>query len=97
MALPKQAPCFLGVIVLFLLVGRAHAFGAGNIAGISKVEGQNWRHGDLEDTLLQIVAARIMSGKKFDKLNVSRTCTQLLLLYTTLLASLVTRSFQLLL
>lgn len=30
------------------------------------------RHGDLEDTLLTIVMARVAGGKKFDKLNVSR-------------------------
>ncbi|KAK7743634.1 hypothetical protein SLS53_004170 [Cytospora paraplurivora] len=37
------------------------------------VEGQNWRHGDIEDTLLKILMARAVGGKKFDKLMVSRT------------------------
>ena len=31
----------VGLIILIGLVRPAHAFGAGNIAGISKVEGQN--------------------------------------------------------
>jgi hypothetical protein len=38
----------------------------------SKIEGQNWRHGDLEDTLLTIVASKAMGGKKFSKLDVKR-------------------------
>ncbi|KIW87528.1 uncharacterized protein Z519_11851 [Cladophialophora bantiana CBS 173.52] len=39
---------FLGLILFTL---QAHAFGAGNIASISAVEGKNWRHGDIEDVL----------------------------------------------
>lgn len=61
--------CAIGIV---LLAKPAHAFGAGNIGSTSKVEGQNWRHGDLEDTLLSIVAARAMGGKKFSKLDVKR-------------------------
>lgn len=41
MAISKPSPLVLGLIVFFLLVRPARAFGAGNIAGISKVEGQN--------------------------------------------------------
>ncbi|KAL2862249.1 Het-C domain-containing protein [Aspergillus lucknowensis] len=41
-------------LVLLLLPWQAHAFGAGNIASISKVEGKNWRHGDIEDMLKTI-------------------------------------------
>jgi hypothetical protein len=41
MAFINQTSLLLGVITLFLLVRPTHAFGAGNIAGISKVEGQN--------------------------------------------------------
>lgn len=37
----KMTPLLMGVIVLFLFAGNVHAFGAGNIASISKVEGQN--------------------------------------------------------
>jgi hypothetical protein len=61
--------CTIGIL---LLAGSAHAFGAGNIGSTSKIEGQNWRHGDLEDTLLTIIASRAMGGKKFSKLDVKR-------------------------
>ncbi|KAG7292458.1 hypothetical protein NEMBOFW57_002493 [Staphylotrichum longicolle] len=68
----KPYPFLLGFIVLFCFVQPTLAFGAGNIAGISKIEGQNWRHGDIEDALLKIVMARAVGGKRFDKLMVSR-------------------------
>ncbi|KAL4909308.1 hypothetical protein BDW74DRAFT_79966 [Aspergillus multicolor] len=41
-------------LILLLLPCQVHAFGAGNIASISKVEGKNWRHGDIEDMLKTI-------------------------------------------
>ncbi|KAF9882932.1 hypothetical protein FE257_004867 [Aspergillus nanangensis] len=41
-------------LFLVLLPSPAHAFGAGNIASISTVEGKNWRHGDIEDMLKTI-------------------------------------------
>ncbi|KXX82927.1 ATP-dependent RNA helicase DDX42 [Madurella mycetomatis] len=72
MATFKPYPFLLGFIVLFCFVRPTLAFGAGNIAGISKVEGLNWRHGDIEDVLLKICMARVAGGKKFDKLMVSR-------------------------
>ncbi|GFF58617.1 hypothetical protein IFM51744_10735 [Aspergillus udagawae] len=62
----------LSILLLLLLSGRAHAFGAGNIASISQVEGQNWRHGDIEDTLLTLFLARAAGGRKFGKLDVQR-------------------------
>ncbi|EPS35565.1 hypothetical protein H072_11066 [Dactylellina haptotyla CBS 200.50] len=62
----------LALVVLVFCTRPTLAFGAGNVAGVSKVEGVNWRHGDIEDTLLTIVLARAMGGKKFDKLAVSR-------------------------
>ncbi|KAI2641108.1 NIMA-interacting protein tinc [Xylaria nigripes] len=65
-------PSLLGLAVLLIFARPALAFGAGNIAGISKVEGQNWRHGDIEDTLLTLLMARAVGGKKFSKLMVSR-------------------------
>jgi hypothetical protein len=65
---------FFCAIGLVLLARPAAAFGAGNIASISKVEGINWRHGDIEDTLLTLAAAKAMSGKKFGKLDVKRVC-----------------------
>ncbi|KAF4125022.1 Heterokaryon incompatibility protein Het-C [Geosmithia morbida] len=50
------------------------AFGAGNIASISKVEHKNWRHGDIEDVLLSLAAAQAYNGgKKFTKMMVSQT------------------------
>lgn len=68
----REYPFILGFIVLFWFVRPTLAFGAGNIAGISSVEGQNWRHGDIEDALLKIMMARAVGGKRFDKLMVSR-------------------------
>ncbi|KPM37148.1 hypothetical protein AK830_g9420 [Neonectria ditissima] len=62
----------VGLIILVGLASPAFAFGAGNIASISKVEGQNWRHGDIEDALLTLTMARALNGKKFNKLTVSR-------------------------
>jgi hypothetical protein len=64
---------FLSVaVVLVLHSAQVAAFGAGNIASISAIEGQNWRHGDIEDTLLNIVLARVAGGKKFTKMDVKR-------------------------
>ncbi|KAG5985419.1 hypothetical protein E4U55_002340 [Claviceps digitariae] len=65
-------PLVLGFIVLVALVGPAAAFGAGNIGSTSKVEGQNWRHGDIEDALLTLAMAQAMKHKKFNKIMVSR-------------------------
>ncbi|KAI1624594.1 heterokaryon incompatibility protein Het-C-domain-containing protein [Exophiala viscosa] len=51
----------VGLILLLALVlftARAHAFGAGNIASISSVEGKNWRHGDIEDVLKTIACIK---------------------------------------
>ena len=68
-----QTPFLLGtLIVLFFFTGGAHAFGAGNVASISKVEGENWRHGDIEDVLLKLTFARAAGGKKFNDINVAR-------------------------
>ena len=41
-------------------------------ASLSSIEGQNWRHGDIEDTLLNILMSRAAGGKKFSKLDVKR-------------------------
>ncbi|KIY03811.1 uncharacterized protein Z520_00502 [Fonsecaea multimorphosa CBS 102226] len=46
---------FLGLILFTL---QAQAFGAGNIASISAVEGKNWRHGDIEDVLKTVACIR---------------------------------------
>lgn len=37
----KMTPLLWGLALLFLFAKPTHAFGAGNIASISKVEGQN--------------------------------------------------------
>lgn len=38
-----------------MLTNAQLAFGAGNIPTLAKVEGQNFRHGDIEDTLKKLV------------------------------------------
>ncbi|KAI9705812.1 MAG: hypothetical protein M1836_005218 [Candelina mexicana] len=62
-------PCLL---LLVLLARPTHAFGAGNIASTARIEGQNWRHGDIEDTLLTLLISRAAGGKKFSKMDVKR-------------------------
>ncbi|TQN69713.1 hypothetical protein CSHISOI_05825 [Colletotrichum shisoi] len=68
----RSYPLLVGLLVLVCLARPTYAFGAGNIASISKIEGQNWRHGDIEDALLTLAMARAMNGKKFSKMMVSR-------------------------
>ena len=46
------------VVLLVFLPSPADAFGAGNIASISKIEGHNWRHGDIEDMLKTVAFLR---------------------------------------
>ncbi|DAA76944.1 TPA_exp: Uncharacterized protein A8136_7173 [Trichophyton benhamiae CBS 112371] len=41
----------LVALLLVVLPARVEAFGAGNIASVSAVEGKNWRHGDIEDVI----------------------------------------------
>jgi hypothetical protein len=55
--------------VVFLLSAKVHAFGAGNIASVSKIEGKNWRHGDIED-MLKTVA--FLKGHKWTSMMVKR-------------------------
>ncbi|CEL06718.1 Putative NIMA-interacting protein TinC [Aspergillus calidoustus] len=66
----SNLPLFL--FVFFCFSSKVHAFGAGNIASLSKIEGQNWRHGDIEDVLLTLALARVAGGRKFSKLDVQR-------------------------
>lgn len=40
---------------LCLLLGCVAAFGAGNIPSFGKIEGSAFRHGDIEDILLQLI------------------------------------------
>jgi hypothetical protein len=46
-----KVPLLLLLCVVLLCATPANAFGAGNIASLSKIEGHNWRHGDIEDLL----------------------------------------------
>lgn len=62
----------LSLLILVAFSSQVHAFGAGNIASLSKLEGQNWRHGDIEDALLALFLAKVAGGKKFGKLDVKR-------------------------
>ena len=59
----------LSIAVLLCLTTPAHAFGAGNIASISRVEGHNWRHGDIED-MLKTVAC--LKGHKWTSMMIKR-------------------------
>lgn len=64
---------FLSCVVLLVFLARpSHAFGAGNIASTAKIEGSNWRHGDIEDTLLGLLMTSASGGKKFTKMDVKR-------------------------
>jgi hypothetical protein len=61
------------LLILLVFIRPAHAFGAGNIASLAKIEGINWRHGDIEDTLLALMVAKIMRHRgTFNKLDVKR-------------------------
>ena len=60
---------FLCVLVALAFIPQATAFGAGNIASISAVEGHNWRHGDIED-LLKTVA--FLRGHKWTSMMIKR-------------------------
>ncbi|OWP02310.1 hypothetical protein B2J93_1272 [Marssonina coronariae] len=72
--MPSLSPStlLLSAALVLLLAAPAHAFGAGNIASVAKIEGSNWRHGDIEDTLLTLLMSRGAGGKKFDKMSVAR-------------------------
>ncbi|KAF1914198.1 heterokaryon incompatibility protein Het-C-domain-containing protein, partial [Ampelomyces quisqualis] len=61
-------PC---LILVVFWARPAAAFGAGNIASLSSIEGQNWRHGDIEDTLLTLLISS-RTGKRFSKMDVKR-------------------------
>ena len=63
---------WLTLFIILATSSQVHAFGAGNIASLSRIEGQNWRHGDIEDALLTLFLARVAGGQKFGKLDVKR-------------------------
>lgn len=57
------------LIALVLLPSPAAAFGAGNIASLSAIEGHNWRHGDIEDMLKTVAFLR---GHKWTSMMIKR-------------------------
>ncbi|KAI9094433.1 putative heterokaryon incompatibility protein HET-C [Phlyctochytrium arcticum] len=62
-------------LAVLLLPTQVAAFGAGNIASISYVEGKAFRHGDIEDVLASIVMTPGLIGllsKKFSSLDIKR-------------------------
>ncbi|KAL4893514.1 heterokaryon incompatibility Het-C [Aspergillus ambiguus] len=59
----------LFLALFLLLLPHVHAFGAGNIASISAVEGKNWRHGDIEDMLKTIA---FIKGHKWTSTMIKR-------------------------
>ena len=66
----NSTPLLLLLLVALVLLPRpAAAFGAGNIASISKIEGQNWRHGDIEDTLKMVAC---LKGHKWTSMMIKR-------------------------
>ncbi|OCK82640.1 heterokaryon incompatibility Het-C [Lepidopterella palustris CBS 459.81] len=68
--MPSSKCLFLLVVILLVLLpSPAAAFGAGNIASISKVEGHNWRHGDIEDMLKTVACLR---GHKWTSMMIKR-------------------------
>lgn len=71
--LPTSILLTLTAILLLTYATPAYAFGAGNIASVSQVEGTNFRHGDIEDTLLTLITSYAYGrGAKFSKLDVKR-------------------------
>lgn len=68
----KMTPLLMGVVVLFLFAGHAHAFGAGNIASISKVEGQNCKRAHTT-MLILIEGTRTNHGFRQGAMAISRT------------------------
>ncbi|KAK4996171.1 hypothetical protein LTR66_004144 [Elasticomyces elasticus] len=68
MSSQKVFLCLL-LCLLILLPCHVNAFGAGNIASISKIEGHNWRHGDIED-MLKTVAC--LKGHKWTSMMIKR-------------------------
>ena len=59
----------VALVALVLLPAQTAAFGAGNIASISKIEGKNWRHGDLEDLLKTVP---FLKHHKWSSMNIKR-------------------------
>jgi hypothetical protein len=60
---------FVIVIAICFLSAPVAAFGAGNIASLSVIEGKNWRHGDIEDMLKTVAFLR---GHKWTSMMIKR-------------------------
>ncbi|KNG51392.1 het-c domain-containing protein [Stemphylium lycopersici] len=58
MGISSKYVLLVALAILVLLPAGADAFGAGNIASISKIEGKNWRHGDIEDMLATVACLK---------------------------------------
>lgn len=58
----KSLLCVL--LVILLLASPTWAFGAGNIASIAKIEGHNWRHGDIEDVLKTVGESGVLADQR---------------------------------
>ncbi|KAI9674813.1 MAG: hypothetical protein M1817_001717 [Caeruleum heppii] len=62
----------LAIVLFFTVItfsAPVTAFGAGNIASIAKIEGHNWRHGDIEDVLKTVAFLR---GHKWTSMMIRR-------------------------
>jgi len=71
MAPSPLLPLAYTLLIVLALSTPAAAFGAGKIISVSQVAGKNWRHGDIEDTLLELFISA--AGRaKFDNLAVKR-------------------------
>ena len=68
-SVPNSSLCLVFLFLLFFSISPVAAFGAGNIASISKIEGHNWRHGDIED-MLKTVA--FIKGHKWTSMMIKR-------------------------
>ncbi|KAL5315761.1 hypothetical protein ACEPPN_016632 [Leptodophora sp. 'Broadleaf-Isolate-01'] len=63
---------FLAVSVVLLFIATpAAAFGAGDIVDLAKINAVNYRHGDIENTLLELIMVA-GGNQKFEKLDVKR-------------------------
>ncbi|KAF8426235.1 heterokaryon incompatibility protein Het-C-domain-containing protein [Tirmania nivea] len=63
------AVAFVFLLCIVFFASPAFAFGAGNIPTLAKVEGQNFRHGDIEDTLKKLV---FLKGAKWSSKLIKR-------------------------
>ena len=57
------------LVLLLACATPAYAFGAGNIASIAKIEGSNYRHGDIEDMLATVAH---LKGYKWTSMMIKR-------------------------